>query len=268
MNIIKTPFYIVPHADDWQLFMQPNAYNDIQTGKRVVFIMVTAGDAGLGEQYWKAREKGCVNSILYCLATSGDCVVTNGVKTLLNESITYTSINNVIIYFLRLPDGNIDGSGFAANGSQSLYNLKFNNQRALNKLDQRSGYENWQEIANILNAIICEECKNDDVIIHYLNPDTSININDHNDHICVGNIIQQMPIIEKCDRFLYRGYSNNQSLDNLSESESFWKTGMFAAYEKTVYEMAGYSTIKEDPIKYVQWCSCKNDYIRINRLSE
>jgi hypothetical protein len=29
---------------------------------------------------------------------------------------------------------------------------------------------------------------------------------------------------------------------------------MFAVYEQTVFDLAGYSTMKEDPKLYVHWC--------------
>src|SRR5512144_1026118 len=42
-------FYFAAHEDDWQLFMNPNAYQDVQrTSTKVVFVYLTAGDAGAG----------------------------------------------------------------------------------------------------------------------------------------------------------------------------------------------------------------------------
>ena len=55
----KISFYVVAHADDWQLFMHPNVHADfIAPQCKVVFIITTAGDAGKGERYWLAREEG------------------------------------------------------------------------------------------------------------------------------------------------------------------------------------------------------------------
>src|SRR5687768_5615926 len=40
-------FYFSAHEDDWQLFMNPNAYNDVhKSSTKVVFVYMTAGDAG------------------------------------------------------------------------------------------------------------------------------------------------------------------------------------------------------------------------------
>ncbi len=47
--------YVVAHQDDWQLFMTPDAYNDlIDSDKKTVFIYTTAGDAGRDSVYWLA----------------------------------------------------------------------------------------------------------------------------------------------------------------------------------------------------------------------
>ncbi|MBK8848309.1 MAG: PIG-L family deacetylase [Bacteroidetes bacterium] len=63
----KCSFYFSAHPDDWQLFIGTNAYNDMQeSNTKVVFIYVTAGDAGLltGKvppatvPYYVARERG------------------------------------------------------------------------------------------------------------------------------------------------------------------------------------------------------------------
>ena len=45
----KVSFYFAAHEDDWQLFMDPSAFQDVINGAaKTVFIYTTAGDAGLG----------------------------------------------------------------------------------------------------------------------------------------------------------------------------------------------------------------------------
>ena len=66
-------FYFAAHEDDWQLFMNPNAYHDVQTvSTKVVFVYLTAGDdgAGLGnaghsQPYYLARENGAKVSVMF-----------------------------------------------------------------------------------------------------------------------------------------------------------------------------------------------------------
>ena len=45
----KVSFYFAAHEDDWQLFMNPAAFDDVSgAAGKTVFIHVTAGDDGLG----------------------------------------------------------------------------------------------------------------------------------------------------------------------------------------------------------------------------
>src|SRR5262245_19916962 len=72
-NTNTVAFYFGAHPDDWQLFMNPNAYYDVQKpSNKVVFVYVTAGDAGLGlgngersQPYYLARENGAKLSVKF-----------------------------------------------------------------------------------------------------------------------------------------------------------------------------------------------------------
>ena len=45
----KVSFYFAAHEDDWQLFMNPSAFQDVINGAaKTVFVHMTAGDAGRG----------------------------------------------------------------------------------------------------------------------------------------------------------------------------------------------------------------------------
>jgi hypothetical protein len=45
----KVSFYFAAHEDDWQLFINPSAFQDVIKGAtKTVFVHLTAGDAGLG----------------------------------------------------------------------------------------------------------------------------------------------------------------------------------------------------------------------------
>src|SRR4051812_15484392 len=94
-------FYIVAHADDWLLFMQPNAYKDlVASDNKVVFIISTAGDAGEGEKFWRAREEGAKCSIRFCLAPRVSLFQSNNTKEINGHVINYWVLNNIACYFL------------------------------------------------------------------------------------------------------------------------------------------------------------------------
>src|SRR6476619_6625731 len=69
----KVSFYFAAHEDDWQLFMNPSAFQDVIGGAaKTVFVHVTAGDAGLGtgfagrkHPFYLARENGAEAAIRF-----------------------------------------------------------------------------------------------------------------------------------------------------------------------------------------------------------
>ena len=50
--------YFSAHQDDDLIFMSPSLLNDVASGVGVWTVYLTAGDAGLGEDYWRGREEG------------------------------------------------------------------------------------------------------------------------------------------------------------------------------------------------------------------
>ena len=69
----KVSFYFAAHEDDWQLFMNPSAFQDVMGGAaKTVFVHLTAGDAGLGiglggrkHPFYLARENGAEAAIRF-----------------------------------------------------------------------------------------------------------------------------------------------------------------------------------------------------------
>src|SRR5437588_6069943 len=78
----KVSFYFAAHEDDWQLFMNPSAFQDVADAKtKAVFVHITAGDAGLGmgtggrkHPYYLARENGAEAAIRF-MADAGNSPV-------------------------------------------------------------------------------------------------------------------------------------------------------------------------------------------------
>ncbi len=259
-------FYVVAHADDWQLFMHPNAYNDlIASDSKVVFIITTAGDAGADETYWGAREEGAKSSIRFCLAPIAALSQSNGTRIFNNHSIIYWSTNNATCYFLRLPDGNLDGNGFSTRNYQSLSKLKAGHISTITAVDYSTTYQSWPDFYTTLQTIILfESTGTPNVWINYLNPDAGINPNDHPDHIATGQAIQDMTIISGLRQALFVGYTLNNASADLQPTDLFWKVGMFAAYEKAVFDGSSYSTLQESIQTYLKWCLCSAHFITVS----
>ncbi len=259
LHLINVSLYIIAHADDWQLFMFPHVYKDIIAPDcRVIFIVTTAGDAGMDETFWTAREEGLKSSIRFCIAPLSEKVEFVADRKFNNHKIGFCTINNTTTYFLRLPDGNLDGKGFSSCNFQSLSQFKLQQINFISALNNSATYQSWSELLSLFESIIAFECKGfSNIRIHYLNPDPGINSNDHPDHIATGNIIQNITTITGIHQLLFVGYSTIDRGDILSLPDLFWKTGIFAAYEKAVYDNCGYSTLAENPELYFKLCCRK-----------
>jgi len=262
----KVSFYIVAHADDWLLFMQPNAYNDlVSSNNRVVFIISTAGDAGEDEKYWRGREEGTKSSIRFCLAPRIRLFESHNTKDFNGHTISYWSSNNVICYFLRLPDGNLNGNGFSKYNYESLSKFRAGYINSITALDNSTTYNSWSDIYNTLQVIILSESSGiSDMRLNYLNPCSTENPNDHSDHIATGQAIQAMTIISNLQQTLFVGYNLTDKAQSLDQIDYFWKVGMFAAYEKAVFDASGYSTLKEGIHIYLEWCSRRASFVTLN----
>ena len=61
--------FVVAHQDDWQLFMNPEAFRRMDDpSEKAVFVHVTEGDAGKGVTgepvpYYLAREEGALRAV-------------------------------------------------------------------------------------------------------------------------------------------------------------------------------------------------------------
>jgi hypothetical protein len=261
----EVSFYIVAHADDWQLFMNPNAYLDLINEEiKVIIIITTAGDAGVNSGYWAAREEGCKSSVRFCLAPHSPIKEWVGTKEINQHIIHCWCANNVSCYFFRLPDGNLDGRGFATNYYQSLSRLQSLEAVALTALDNSTIYNNWADFCAALNGIINYESKvSGNIRINYLNPDPKYNPNDHFDHCATGHAVQAIDLLPHVEQTLFSGYRCNNP-KNISSEALFWKIGMLAAYEKAVFDICGYSTLKEDISQYIKWCFRNAGFVTIN----
>jgi hypothetical protein len=252
----RVSFYIVAHADDWQLFMQPNAYNDlILPDNKVVFIVTTAGDAGLGDKYWKAREEGMKSSVRFCLAPFRQLHESSSVNCFNGHSIYSYSINNTTSYFFRLPDGGLDGKGFSENDYNSLSQFKSGDIHSIAAIDKSATYSSWSDLSTTIEKII--ELEGDGAgkaSINYQNPDRTANPKDHPDHIATGHAVKEMRIISALNQLLFTGYSIHENKQKLCSKDLFWKAGMFAAYEQKVFDLCGYSTLAEGVDIYLKWC--------------
>lgn len=113
------------HPDDDIIFGNPTISDALDAGDCVRTVFVTAGDAGKGMGYVEARELGILRAYNDMRGTQGlwdttDLTLMSGVQV---RRLTPRGDPRVSVIFLRLPDGNITGAGFAGTGFVTLGRL-------------------------------------------------------------------------------------------------------------------------------------------------
>jgi hypothetical protein len=188
----NTNVYVSAHPDDWQLFMNPNAYRDLQNSEnKVVFLHTTAGDAGNGTgntSYYLAREEGSLrairflcNAINYQLKQGAQMsrtqVIING------HTVLRYAYSNAVVYFLRLPDGNVNGVGYPVHKHQSLQRFYEGTAIALSSIDHSTTYQSKDELIQTITALIRSEASSTgEIELNIADTNEEINPNDHSDH--------------------------------------------------------------------------------------
>jgi LmbE family N-acetylglucosaminyl deacetylase len=145
---------VVAHEDDSLLFLSPDLLHDIQSGGCVTTVYLTAGDSGYGAPYWQTREAGVAAAYANMAGVADNW--SQGVTSAAGHSVvTYTlqGAPNIKELFLRLPDGNFDGSGFASNNHESLLKLWTGVIGTIHPVDGSPGYT-AQDLVNTLTSLM------------------------------------------------------------------------------------------------------------------
>jgi hypothetical protein len=235
----KVSFYFAAHEDDWQLFMNPSAFQDVIKGAaKTVFVHLTAGDAGLGtglggrkHPFYLARENGAEAAIRFMAdsdAAPGERVaepmIFNG------HSIYRVSYRNTVGYFLRVPDGNASGAGYALTGFQSLKRLATGETGILRAVDGSTTYHGWDDLVATLRAIIAYERGKAAVAqVNVAETDTRINPNDHTDHLMTARAaLEAVKNLSCIRRVYYVDYASSRLPQNLDAQQRDMESSVFA----------------------------------------
>jgi len=236
----STNFYVVAHEDDWQLFMGLNAALDVPgADSKTVFVHITAGDAGLGTgtggtpmPYYLARENEALSAIRF-LANLG--VVGSGPSgaastiTINGKNLHRVVYRNTVAYFLRLPDGNVNGGmGYPSTGNQSLLLLDLGAIREISAIDGSAVYVGWADLVATLRGILRNEAQgSSDVWVNIPETNLIINPSDHPDHIYTGIAMQDAIAPLPCiNAALFTGYVSASLPINLGTSDMMLEAGL------------------------------------------
>ena len=234
----KVSFYFAAHEDDWQLFMNPSAFQDVIAGAaKTVFVHVTAGDAGLGigsggrkHPFYRARENGAEQAMRFM--ANADRVPgqeTAGHVTVNGHSIYRVSYAHVVGYFLRVPDGHWTGSGYHDTGFQSLKRLN-DGDPLLAAVDGSTVYRGWSDLTKTLRAIVDDErAAAGQVQVNVAELDTRINPEDHSDHLMTAKAaLDAVSGLACVRRVSYVDYASSKLPANLNAKQRDMESSVFA----------------------------------------
>jgi hypothetical protein len=236
----RVAFYFGAHPDDWQLFMNPNAYYDVQVASnKVVFVYVTAGDAGVGlgnggrsQPYYLARENGAKLSVKFMAdAAEAPEIPVDSVASISGHAIKRWLYRNTVSYFMRLPDGSPQGTGYVATAEQSLKRLHEGAIRTMTSIDNSTTYEGWSDLRTTLRKLIDRE-RGTATNVWVNIPDTDIekNIGDHADHQHMAQgILQAIADLPWINKALYLDYVTAKMEENMSSADRQIEAATFAA---------------------------------------
>lgn len=233
-------FYFAAHEDDWQLFMNPNAYHDVQRpSTKVVFVYLTAGDAGVGlgnggrsQPYYLARENGAKFSVKFMADAQNTPVIpVDSVASLSGHPVKRWVYGQTVSYFLRLPDGNPEGTGYRTTGQQSIKRLHGGAIPAMTAIDNSTTYRGWADLRNTLRTLIDQE-RGAAANVWVNIPDTNVekNTGDHADHQHMAQgVLEAIADLPCINQALYLDYVTAKMDENMSASDREIEAGTFGA---------------------------------------
>lgn len=235
----KVSFYFAAHEDDWQLFMNPTAFEDV-SGKaaKTVFVHLTAGDDGLGtgnggrsQPYYLARENGALSAIRFMTHADKAPIADLPVAMTFNgHPVFRSSYLNASAYFLRLPDGDASGAGFAGTSFQSLKRLADGSIKSLAAIDGTTIYHGWSDLVATVRAIVAYERGHAPLVqLNVADPDPTINPGDHSDHLMTAKAALDATKDTDCVRRVYFvDYASSRLPENLNAQERDMEGAVFA----------------------------------------
>ncbi len=246
----NTSVYVSAHADDWQLFMNPNAYNSVKANEKVIFLHTTAGDAGNGtgnNNYYLAREEGSLRALRFMSNTfrsgAGACADMNPTVVNINgHTIQKYTYRNITAYFLRLPDGGGGGGGYILHNYKSLQKLYNGSVTNLPAIDGSTNYASKADLQATLKSLIERE-RSGNLTFNIADTDSSRNPGDHSDHIYSSRIMQDVANeIGGVTLNLYQEYNTSGKAQNVSNQELIISAGTWGATASGLSDNCHHST--------------------------
>jgi LmbE family N-acetylglucosaminyl deacetylase len=246
---------IVAHADDWQVFMGDAVVDRIKSGRRPVFIYMTAGDHGREANYWRQREAAALQSTRVALGARDAGAICDSVVVAAHR-IAHCKLGVSDSYFLRLPDGNRNGAGFARNHFESLRKLRANRVHSIGAIDSSTRYPSWQDLNATVATLVrmVGDSARSGVMLHTTDPSIRINPHDHYDHRMAGKLTESLLHAQRSQETqgrYYVGYALATRAPNRTTRQRQEKTEVFGAYDDEMKKVdPAWSAYREHPRFY------------------
>ena len=243
---------IVAHADDWQVFMGDMVVDRISSGHRLVLIYLTAGDHGREGTYWRRREAAAMQSTRvafgdFNIPAQCDSVFVN------EHRIAHCRVGGSESYFLRLPDGNRNGAGFARNRFESLRKLRAGSVHSITAVDSSTRYASWQDLSATVSTLarMVGDSSHSRLMIHTTDPSIRVNPHDHYDHRIAGKLTESLINANGWEGRYYVGYALAMRAPNRTARQQQEKTAVFSAYDREMILInPAWSAYREHPRFY------------------
>jgi LmbE family N-acetylglucosaminyl deacetylase len=245
--------FVVAHQDDWQLFMGDVVARTIRAGDSTTFLYLTAGDDGRDSLYWRTREGAALQSTRVAIGVdvTDSAAVRCSTTTVLDHAIKECVVANTRSYFLRLPDGKRNGTGFASHSYQSLRKLRGGKIPVVSAIDGSTAYQGWEGLTATVSSIIGSSSPDRDVVVHASDPSIAANPHDHFDHRMAGLLVEDLRRRQRWKTQYYVGYALATRAPNRSNEEAREKTAIFLAYDKEMKRVnPRWSAYEEHPAFY------------------
>ena len=222
---------IVAHEDDDLIFISPDLLHAIQAGATVRTVYVTAGDDGMSASYWMSREAGLRAAYALMAGAANSWTQSDaGVPGHPIPLFTLSGKPNISLAHMRLPDGNLDGSGFPSTGNESLQQLWQGTIATIDAVDGSSSYTQTSLIATLarlMTGVQPTKIYTQDFV-------GTFGDGDHSDHHTTAYLTQAAAQQYTAAHTVtgYEGYGTSSLRVNVSGADLTTKQNAFYAYGK------------------------------------
>jgi hypothetical protein len=190
------------------------------------------GTGGRSQPYYLARENGAKSSVKFIAdAAQAPAIPVDSVASVSGHAIKRWLYGNTVSYFMRLPDGSPQGTGYVATAEQSLKRLHERTIPTMTSIDDSTTYENWSDLRITLRKLIDHE-RGTATNVWVNIPDTNIekNVGDHADHQHMAQgVLEAIADLRWIHKALYLDYVTADMKENMNSAEREIEAGTFAA---------------------------------------